>query len=53
VFGLSLHGEYFHGAIASISVREHFTWRKGASRRGGAFIILHLLIRGGGLVTLK
>jgi hypothetical protein len=33
-----LHGEHFHGAIAFISEREHFTWRRGASRRGDALV---------------
>jgi hypothetical protein len=51
--GLSLHGEYFHGAIASISEREHFHGGGAHLGEEGAFIILHLLIRRGGLVRLR
>jgi hypothetical protein len=53
VVGLSLHVEYFHGAIASISKREHFHGEGTHLGEEGAFIILHMLIRGGGLVTLR
>jgi hypothetical protein len=53
VVGLSLHGEYFHGAIASISEREHFHGGGVHLGEEGAFIILHMLIKRGGLVRLR
>jgi hypothetical protein len=52
VFALSLHGEYFHGVLASTSEREHAYGGGVHFEEEGAFIIHHLLIRRGGLVRL-
>jgi hypothetical protein len=47
------YGDHFYGAIVSISEREHFHGGEVHLGEEGAFIILHMLIRGGGLVILR
>jgi hypothetical protein len=45
-----MHGEFIHGATATLSCLGAFTWRRAHLRRRGALVFLHMLTRRGALI---